>query len=621
MKSPQILLLCGLWFCGGCSTWSGIGSCLPWQNADDKKVEAQKKDYLIGDLAVPYGLYPVKVEAVGLVTGLRGTGSDARPGPQRQALMGQMQKQAVASPNALLASGNTSMVLVRGVLRPGIQKGDHFDLEVRVPSQSDTTSLRGGWLMPVDLQELQVMSDNRLHSGKVLGEAQGPLLVDPSAKEKTDRVELCRGLVLGGGLCKQSRNLAVVLKPDKQSIRNASRVETAVNRRFVTFTKGIKTGMAKAKTDQFVELKVHPRYKDNIDRYVQVVRALPLRESEAEQTERVAKLEKQLFDPQTSAQAALELEAIGKQGADTLRKALKAGDPEVRFYAAESLAYLDETGEADVLARIAKQQPAFRVFALAALAEMNDVSASENLRELLNVPCAETRYGAFRALWTMNHNDSLVMGENLGGQFGYHVLDTSGPPMIHVTKSKRPEIVLFGANQQLSTPLAVEAGNQIMVTGNKPGEIIVSRFAVHEPDQKRFVSTRVDDVIRAIVALGGTYPDVVQALQEAKARGCLAGRFEVDAIPEAGRSYTRNGGRSEGATDEAQEHARTLPREDGTMATDNGDSTDADKKTASAEGDSSEKGHPIMDFFDRIWGRPTPDSVPTGNKLAELPGT
>jgi flagellar basal body P-ring protein FlgI len=608
MKSAQVLLLCGLLFGGGCSTWSGI-SCLPWQSADDKKVEPEKKDYLVGDLAVPYGLYPVKVEAVALVTGLKHTGSDPRPGPQRQELLGQMQKQGVVSPNALLASGNTSLVLVRGVLRPGIQEGDHFDLEVRVPSQSDTTSLRGGWLMPVDLQEMQVMSDNHIHSGKVLGAAQGPLMVDPAAKGKTDRVQLCRGIVLGGGTCKKSRNLGIVLKPEKQSIRNASRVETAVNSRFFKYDKGIKTGTARAKTDQFVELKVHPKYKDNIDRYVQVIRALPLKESEAEQAERVAKLEKQLFDPQTSSQAALELEAIGKQGADTLRKALKAGDPEVRFYAAESLAYLDETGEADVLARIAKEQPAFRVFALAALAEMDDVSASESLRELLNVPSAETRYGAFRALWTMNHTDPLVRGENLGGQFGYHVLDTSGPPMIHVTKSKRPEIVLFGANQEFSTPLAVEAGNQILVTSNKPGEIIVSRFVIHEPDQKRFVSTRIDDVIRAIVALGGSYPDVVQTLQEAKAHGCLAGRFEVDALPEAGRSYARKGSdaKPEDGSDEATQDHPALPKEDGTAAADDADSNGGDKKTASSDSDSSGKDNPIMDFFDRMWGRATPD--------------
>ena len=46
-------------------------------------------------------------------------------------------------------------------------------------------------------------------------------------------------------------------------------------------------------------------------------------------------------------------------------------------------------------------------------------------------------------------------------------------------------------------------------------------------------------MIRAIVDLGGTYPDVVQALQQAKHDGALASRFLVDALPESGRQYDR----------------------------------------------------------------------------------
>ena len=38
------------------------------------------------------------------------------------------------------------------------------------------------------------------------------------------------------------------------------------------------TGMARAKTEKYVELAVHPRYKDNIDRYIQVVRAVSIQE-------------------------------------------------------------------------------------------------------------------------------------------------------------------------------------------------------------------------------------------------------------------------------------------------------------------------------------------------------
>jgi hypothetical protein len=158
---------------------------------------------------------------------------------------------------------------------------------------------------------------------------------------------------------------------------------------------------------------------------------------------------------------------------------------------------------------------------------------------MLNVPSAETRYGAFRALWTMDPSEPLVQGEYLGGQFYYHVLDTGGVPMIHVTRSRLAEVVLFGRSQRLVPPLSFNAGNQIMVTSTEAGEITVSKFTVRDADQKRTVSTKVDEVIRAIVELGGTYPDVVQALQEAKAAGCLPGRFEVEALPKGGRTYDR----------------------------------------------------------------------------------
>jgi len=164
------------------------------------------------------------------------------------------------------------------------------------------------------------------------------------------------------------------------------------------------------------------------------------------------------------------------------------------------------------------------------------------------VPSAETRYGAFRSLWAMNAHDPLVRGEPMGDQFTFHVLDVAGPPMVHVTNSYRPEVVLFGKGQQFSLPLVLDAGPSILVNGQSGGKIIVSRFKPgQEPDQ-RTVSTSIDEVVRAIVALGGTYPDVVQALQQAKHDGALKSRFVVDALPQPGRRYDR-----EGALDRADE--------------------------------------------------------------------
>ena len=71
---------------------------------------------------------------------------------------------------------------------------------------------------------------------------------------------------------------------------------------------------------------------------------------------------------------------------------------------------------------------------------------------MLSVASAETRYGAFRARWAMNPRDPLVKGEALGGQFSYHTLNLGGPEMIHVTRSLRPEIVLFGTTSTCKLP-------------------------------------------------------------------------------------------------------------------------------------------------------------------------
>ena len=81
-------------------------------------------------------------------------------------------------------------------------------------------------------------------------------------------------------------------------------------------------------------------------------------------------------------------------------------------------------------------------------------------------------------------------------------------------------------------PAKPEEGARLGRSGN---EVTVSRFAVGEADQKRAVSNKLEDVIHAIVELGGTYPDIVQFLQQAKSSGAMSARLEVDALPNPAR--------------------------------------------------------------------------------------
>ena len=516
--------------------WSGcMGPILRQQSPTlDSEEEAARADLsLVGSVTQPYGLNYVKVEAVSLVTGLSGTGEDPPPSPQRASLLAEMNRRGIENPNQVLASPNTALVLVRGFQRSGIRAGDRFDVEVRTPSKSNTKSLRGGHLLETTLTETAVLGD-QIRKGHILGAAKGSILVDPNAEAAKDPVLARQGRILGGGIASKDRNLGLVLNNEHQSIRLSQAIGKAVNNRFFSYVDGQQKGMATPKTDEFLELDLHPRYKDNVGRYMRVVRNIAINETPSELQARLELLKKQLLDPVTAADAAIRLEAIGSdQAREALLEGIKTDDPEVRFYAAEALAYLDVTEAVEPLVYVAREEPAFRVHALAALSAMDDGAAYEGLRSLLKVKSAETRYGAFRAMTAMAPTDGLLQGEDLKGKFKLHLLDMGGDPLIHVTSSHRPEIVFFGLDHELKLPLVLDAGPNILVNGLSGGQIKVSNFG--ETTQQRIVSTDVEDVIRAVVELGGNYPDVVQMLQQAKQSGALESRFRVNALPETGR--------------------------------------------------------------------------------------
>jgi hypothetical protein len=536
--SRRELLMCGVVALGGCAS-----RAINLQSPEDEFDLLESNVRLVGDFAVPYGLATAKVSGVALVTQLAGTGSDPPPSVLRSSLINEMQIRKVEHPNQVLASPNTALVLATGYLRPGIQKGERFDLFIQSPPQSETTSLRGGWLMETRLTDLtQEVQSRRLFAGRLRAVGQGPIVVDPLADAKTarDRQRLQQGRVLGGGVAIQSRDVGLLL-PEK-SARTSDSVAKAINTRFHHYVNGIQEGVATARTDEFISLKVHPHYKHNLARYMAVVRSVSIREPGVDRAVRLRYLQRQLLDPVTAATAAVRLEAIGAEGVDVLLVGVASSNPEVRFYAAEALAYLDRPEAAAPLAEAALAEPAFRAYALAALSAMDDVAAYEQLRKLLDASSAETRYGAFRALWMSDPKvDPQVRGEAMGRHFSYHSIPSDAPPMIHVTTSFRPEVVLFGDDQRLDTPVVLDAGPRVMINAQGPDHVVVSRFAEDGSVTERVVSSRIDDMIRAAADVGATYADVMQALVQAKTKRCLPGRLEVDALPRTGRLYHRKG--------------------------------------------------------------------------------
>lgn len=521
----------------GCKWTSPVaGDPLPVEDA--VAMESTGAVLTVGDLTGAWGMRPFKVEAIALVTGLNNTGSDPAQSPQRDILLGEMRTRDVANPNAVLASPRTAMVLVRGFLPPGVRKGDRIDLELRVPPHSETASLDGGWLMPTRLTEMAIL-DGRLRTGHDRAMAQGHVLTDAAIEGSSDSAALRRGRILGGGVALQSRPLGLALRSDRKSVRNSSLIAAAVNRRFSIFDQAnVKQGVATPLRDNFIELQAYPCYRHNLWRFVRVVGEIPVRETPQQHVERMESLRRQLLEPTSASRAALKLEAVGKESIPILQQGLTSDNQEVQFYAAEALAYLDGPDAAPVLARLTKDVPAFRWHALTALSAMDDMAAMDELVELLHVDSAETRYGAFRAMLTRNAHDAAIKGEALGDHLALHVVNSDGPPLVHISRSRRAEVVIFGRNVRLQ-PLVLATDNHITVKSVGEGHFRVSCFAPGKDDRQIECSDRLDDIVRQLVAVGGTYPDVAHIIQQAKAKGALAARVEVDALPRPGRTYVR----------------------------------------------------------------------------------
>lgn len=545
MTRSTKMLLWGLLFSitlTGCAEIINFRSQTPEDEENiDLNNNTVETDYLAKMITIA-GTQAMEVKGVALVTGLDGTGGDPPPSIYRSWLLDDMRRRKVRNPNEILRSPNTALVLVRAYIPPVVKKGDIFDVEIALPPNSDATSLRGGWMMECFLTEQAIVSGRAPMKGHTWATAKGPVLVSASSVEDSDASTLLkRGRVLAGGKARKERTLGVYLQSKYISFRNARRVENRINQRFFGYKNSQRKGLATAKTDEYIQLDVQESYKNNHSRYLQVIRQIAFRENAVQQRERLVRLQEKMMSPSQAAMSALRFEAIGKPSIPFLKQVLQDSTSlEVRFYAAEALAYLGDNSGAETLVEAAREERAFRVYALAALSIIDDTVSYYGLRQLINEESVELRYGAVRALWTLNKDDPFIRGEHLNDQFTLRVLPSSGDPMVHLTRSQRSEIVVFGDEQRLQTPVALTAGPHIMVNARSGDDtIMVSKFKLGEPDQRKEVSTRVADVIAAVADMGASYPDVAQMLSQASVQFNLPGRLEVDALPQGGRVYMR----------------------------------------------------------------------------------
>jgi flagellar basal body P-ring protein FlgI len=532
---------------------------------DLRKETLPKVDETVGDIAFVRANDNIKVEGVGLVIGLDGTGSDPEPSMWRTKLLDRMRKAQVPNAEKWLESPTTSLVLVRGTIPAGVSEQDRWDVELELTPASTTTSLAGGYLMLTPMNVVQVLDGQSL-DGQVMAEGFGPVLIDSAAGAGGPK----KARVLGGARAKKDLPYTMVLKESRQGYRTADLLQKVVNLRFHQ-RKGIdQVGMATAKSPQYLVLNVPRVYHHNQFRYFQIIERLPMVDTPELRARRQDQWTKELLDPKTAGQAALRLEGIGRNASGALKQGLESADPQVRFFAAEALAYLGDPAGVDVLAEAATGRPEFRPFALAAMAAMDDSASALRLRALMNQPDPSLRYGAFNALRTMDEHDPFlgriaVLHEPKADEppddatalklhsaprrsrprpedpFALYVVDCEGPPMVHIARTRRCEVVLFGRDQRLLLPVVLGGTGPILLNATaNDREVQVSRIGASGaglPDVKVACRPELAEIIRSIADLGGTYPDVLAVLQMAERQKNLEGPVVVDAVPSATDLY------------------------------------------------------------------------------------
>jgi hypothetical protein len=504
---------------------------------------------------------PIVVSGVGLVYNLPGTGSGAPPGGWRMMLEHSLKKNQRLSGHIreLLDDPRrtTSLVLVSAVIPPGARKGDPVDLQISLPDESRTTSLKGGILYPCELYTSDTTGNIRsmvrdgkpaapsgdLKIGDLWAVGEGPVVAgqfvpqgDRADAPETDgegRPLFKDGRVWGGARVVRTRPYFILLNPNDQNPRTAYNIAERLNSVFhATAEPNLKVG--NAQTRELILANVPHAYRHNHYRFLLVARQVPILPTPQDSSYR-RKLEDELLDPTTTLAAAVKLEALGASSSRALRVGLESTSPWVRFAAAEALTYLGQTDGAAELARLAEDHPALRAPALKALASMDDAACTDRLVELMAARDAALRYGAFLALRLADENNAAVRGRKVNDSFFLHTVAPGSPGLVHLTSDRRCEVVVFGDDVKFRGEFTLPVGTEFSVHVPAGGrDATVTRIAKVRGDlveRKATCPPDVAAVLAALGSLGGGHGDAVELIRRADSAQVLSAAVAVDAIP------------------------------------------------------------------------------------------
>ncbi len=531
-----------------CVVWTLLPGCFsPWVSGDDpaarreqikETLQSEKRPRIVAEIAFERMVTLARLENVALVTGLPGTGGKVKPSQPREKLLDVMRRKETNQPNTILDDPSTTMVVASVNAPPAARRGDILDVSVQLSTHAEASSLRQGWLMKTGLVEMSKLGGS-VREGFEMATTAGQIVTAAEINGSQEPADQTRGIVIGGAQLLKTRELGIGVESEFADAITMNVLLKPINERFTAFNGRKQTGIATPLEDSYIKLDVPPRYVHDPYHFINVVLQIGFNETAAQEAERIEMLRRQLQEPTTVKKACWQLEAIGESTAPILAEMLNHPNSEIRFYVAHSLAYLNDRRSIAPLADLAVQQPAFRAMCLNALMIVDNYEAADALSNLLHVADAETRYGAVRTLRLRDASDPQVAAQAVGAVGKILEIPTAGPPLVVVSLTQVPEVVIFGDNPTLRMPAFEYVTPKMMINSQANGLVTISRFEAGEEDRQVQTGSDLRGILNAIVEVGGTYGNWVSFIREASQKGYLSEPIAINPIAQSGRTFER----------------------------------------------------------------------------------
>ena len=527
-----IAALLTVYFVGGCGGQNKAGG-----RGQDFASKA-KLGATIGSLVEVLAPDPVPVEGFGLVVGLGMTGSAECP-PQirdylRQYILRQLPANSRLGIDKFIDSPDTAVVSIEGVVPAIASKNQYFDVRVTALPSTQTTSLDGGRLFTAELKRLGSFGVNT----RILADVEGPFYID---KIDDSGVNKKTGYILAGGkVLDEYKIILSLLKPDYET---ANRIRNRINGHFGD-------AAAKAVLSDRIELIVPPKYKEQRQRFVSIVKAMHLTHEPGINSKRIRAYVERLSGSGDKYSSEVALEAIGNECLDELGVLLDSPDEEIRLHAARCMLNLGSDTSLVALRRIAQEkESAHRVEALESItigAKRNDaVSIS---RKLLRDDDFQIRLAAYEQLRKLD--DVAIAKEYVGRNFYLERVAQTDLKTVFVSRSGQPRFVLFGAPLYCTGNIFVQSGSGDVIINAPAGQKYVNIIRKH-PNRPGVItqlksSFEVGEIIRTLCdepieegkkgrgGLGVSYSDAAALLKQMCDKGVVRAEFHTGTMPKIG---------------------------------------------------------------------------------------